>query len=110
MMRGSAKRSGFALVDVTIAVVVFGIGVLAAITMMIHGIRLHRTTQEVERATLRLEQVADSLMWERGSGTGTRAYADGRLRWRRQGTLVHVEAWGVDTTGAPLRELWAPVW
>lgn len=108
--RWSRTRHGFALVDVTIGVVVFALGVLAAIALFVNGVRLQRAAEEGAMATLRLEEVSDSLMWVPGASGGARAYVDGLVRWRNRGVLFHLEAWGGDTTGAPIRELWAPAW
>lgn len=103
-------RGGFTLIDVAVGVLVFGVGVLAAVALLVNGVRLHRAAEEGALATLRLEQIADSLMWVAGASPGTRVYADGRVRWRNQGSLFHLEAWGTDTTGTAIQELWAPAW
>ena len=103
-------RSGFALLDVIFATLVFGLGGLAAAGLMIRSSRIALTASELRRTSTRMGEVSDSLMWTTTAGAGVRVFADGQVRWTSTGPLIHLEGWGVDTTGNPIAELWAPRW
>ncbi len=105
-----SSRTGFALLDVIFATLVFGLGGLAAAGLMIRSVRIARNASELRTTSTRMAEVSDSLMWTSGTGAGARVFADGKVRWTSTGALLYLEGWGGDTTGIPIAELWAPRW
>jgi Tfp pilus assembly protein PilV len=99
-------QSGFVLVDVIFATLVFAIGLLAAAELLTRSSRLARSSSEYRLASARVEEIADSLSWVSGSARGTRTFPAGRVQWRSSGSYLHLEAWGADSTSSPLLDLW----
>jgi prepilin-type N-terminal cleavage/methylation domain-containing protein len=82
--RTRRARSGFTLIELTIALVLLAVGLLALVGA------LARALQETQHARLRLaalrhaESVADSLAIVATAGAGARAAAGLRVEWRAE--------------------------
>ncbi|HEU5208213.1 MAG TPA: prepilin-type N-terminal cleavage/methylation domain-containing protein [Longimicrobiales bacterium] len=77
----SGHRSGFGIVEVIVALVVFAIGALGAAALTAHAARLATTAQRLEAATLQASMLLDSLMQDAAPASGGRTDADGEYRW-----------------------------
>lgn len=79
---GRARRGGFTLVEVIVAVVLLGVGLLASVSMVSLAARTLGEARRVSLAAAAAESLADSLLRSgRPGASGLRAYPWGVLRW-----------------------------
>lgn len=89
---GAGAASGFTLVEVVVALVVFQVGVLgvAALLTVAHD-RMDRALR-LEHALAAVESAADSIALFGYRGSASLARGPGRIGWERSGTIVLVWA------------------
>ena len=84
-------RSGFSLIEVMIALVVFMVGLLGAVGMTLQAQRTLEKAEALDAASRAVATVADSLFLNGWSGAGARMADRGEVRWsRRAGGVVTV--------------------
>jgi len=84
-------RSGFSLIEVMIALVVFMVGLLGAVGMTLQAQRTLEKAEALDAASRAVATVADSLFLNGWSGAGARMVDRGEVRWSsRAGGVVTV--------------------
>ena len=97
MVRG---RGGFTLVELVLALVLLGVGLLGSAALMIHSQSLLRRAETREWAASVALSMADSLAWLGTASEGERLHPQGRLvwaAWRESGVLrIRIEVVPLD--------------
>ena len=78
----AARRGGFSLVEVLVALLVLELGLLGVAGLVLFSGRLLVRAERAERALYAAGDVADSLSVFGASGEGERSVPGGRIRWR----------------------------
>ncbi len=79
------SRSGFSLVEVMVALVVFEVGLLGVLAMTLQAQRTLLAAVASESASLAVEWLADSLSHVGWGGPGSIEIDHGLIRWTREG-------------------------
>ncbi len=80
-MRG---RGGFSLVEITVALVVFEVGILGVLAMTLQAQRTLLASAALESASRAVEWLADSLSFTGWGGPGSIETEKGLLLWTRE--------------------------
>jgi len=84
---------GFSLVEVVVALLIFQVGALGAMTLTASALNTLRVAEEVERAVAAIRLLADSLGAEPVSESGDATVGLVTVRWRRaEGMAEAVDA------------------
>ncbi len=92
------SRTGFSLVEVVVALVVFEVGVLGTLAMTLQAQKTLLAAAALESGSRAVEWVADSLSYAGWGGPGSIDTEQGIVRWiREEGGLdkVTYEVWRV---------------
>ncbi len=85
------SRTGFSLVEVVVALVVFEVGVLGTLAMTLQAQKTLLAAAALESGSRAVEWVADSLSYAGWGGPGSIDTKQGLVRWSREaGGLVTV--------------------
>lgn len=74
-------RSGFTLVELLVALVIFEVGLLGVVGTLVLASRTVAQASLLERAVGEVESLVDSLSGSPGVGRGERATVGGRISW-----------------------------
>lgn len=111
--RGTAtpeSRTGFTLVEVVVALLVFEVGVMGVVGLVALSGRLLGRAALTERAVYGAQQVVDSVADAPRGGPGERPFPGGRLNWSTSDAgrgLRRVRVQAVDSAGRTLLSLTA---
>lgn len=75
------KKAGFTLVEVVVALLVFELSVLAAVSTLTHAARVLTRAEELEVRAYALESTIDSLRLGRVPGAGLRTVGADTFTW-----------------------------
>ena len=78
------SRGGFSLVEVLVALVVFGVGLLGVLAMTLQAQRTVLAAAALESASRAVEWLADSLSFTGWGGPGSIETEQGLIRWTRE--------------------------
>ena len=78
------SRGGFSLVEVTVALVVFEVGILGVLAMTLQAQKTLLAATGLESASRAVEWLADSLSLTGWGGPGSIETEQGLLRWTRE--------------------------
>lgn len=95
-MRASARRSGFSLVELILALLLLQVGLLATAAMILLSQQHLRRAELTLRSVLESEAVADSLVLAGAGSSGQGALSWGSLFWSPVSTPIpgmRVSAW-----------------
>ena len=94
---------GSALADVVVALVIVHTGLLAVLGVLTLTARVLERAKRIERATLVVREVADSLTAAGGTAAGARRFPWGDVRWEPEaGGWFRIEAIPPDSAQPPL--------
>ena len=79
-----SSRGGFSLVEVTVALVVFEVGILGVLAMTLQAQKTLLAAAGLESASRAVEWLADSLSFTGWGGPGSIETEGGLLRWTRE--------------------------
>ncbi len=103
------SRTGFSLVEVVVALVVFEVGVLGALAMTLQAQKTLLAAAALESGSRAVEWVADSLSYAGWGGPGSIDTEQGWVRWSREaGGLVTVMFEGGPGAGGSMSLSLAP--
>ncbi len=77
-------RIGFSLVEVLVALVILGVGVLGVLAMTLQAQRTLLAAEALESASRAVEWLADSLSFAGWDGPGSIETERGSIRWTRE--------------------------
>ncbi len=77
-------RVGFSLVEVLVALVILGVGVLGVVSMTLQAQRALLAAAALESASQAVEWLADSLSFAGWRGPGSIETEQGLIRWTRE--------------------------
>ncbi len=77
------SRSGFSLVEVLVALVVFSVGLLGVLAMTLQAQKTLLAAVASESASRSVEWLADSLLFVGWGGAGSTETEQGLIRWTR---------------------------
>ncbi len=77
------SRGGFSLVEVLVALVVFGVGLLGVLAMTLQAQRTFLAAAALESSSRAVEWLADSLSFTGWGGPGSVETEQGLVRWTR---------------------------
>lgn len=97
MRRGArCGRAGFTLIELTIAVVLLAVGLLALVGALARALQETQAARGRHAVLRHMEGIADSLAIAESAGSGTREVSGYRLDWRPEpcgaGTCVRIRA------------------
>ena len=78
------SRGGFSLVEVLVALVVFGVGLLGVLAMTLQAQKTLFAAAALESASQAVEWLADSLSFAGWGGSGSIETEQGLIRWTRE--------------------------
>ncbi len=78
------SRGGFSLVEVLVALVVFGVGLLGVLAMTLQAQRTFLAAAALESASRAVEWLADSLSFTGWGWPGSIETEQGLIRWTRE--------------------------
>lgn len=86
--RGAARRAGFTLIELTLALALLAVGLLALIGGLTRALQETETARQGHAALRRLESVADSLAAVGLPASGAHELAGYLLEWRPEACVA----------------------